>query len=105
MHCGSEPATFTPRAVAYCAVKPAAAAVSVAYSAHLGGYAFGFIVALALLWSENFSDPLRWTLTVGIVLCWLGFSFAVRGAVVRPLQTLSNMQSALREGGGEAVEP
>ncbi len=64
----------------------------------LASGAAGSIVALALLWAGGFSDPLRWTLTAGIVLCWLGFSFAVRGAVVRPLQTLSNMQSALREG-------
>jgi nitrogen fixation/metabolism regulation signal transduction histidine kinase len=37
-------------------------------------------------------------LTVLIVSCWLGFSFGVKGIVSRPLQTLANMQAALREG-------
>ncbi len=64
----------------------------------LAAGAAGSITALVLLWAGSYGDPLRWTVTLAIVLCWLGFAFAVRGAVVRPLQTLANMQSALREG-------
>ena len=36
--------------------------------------------------------------TVVVVLAWLGFAAAVRERVTRPLQTLSNMLAALREG-------
>jgi nitrogen fixation/metabolism regulation signal transduction histidine kinase len=58
----------------------------------------GVIPALVLLWSGDYSGSTQWTLSVLIVSCWLAFAFTVRGAVVRPLQTLANMQAALREG-------
>jgi len=40
----------------------------------------------------------QWTLTVVIACVWWGFALAAQGRVVRPLQTLSNMLAALREG-------
>jgi two-component system nitrogen regulation sensor histidine kinase NtrY len=58
----------------------------------------GVIPAMVLLWTGSFSGSTQWTLTVLIVTCWLAFSFTVRGTVMRPLQTLANMQAALREG-------
>jgi nitrogen fixation/metabolism regulation signal transduction histidine kinase len=64
----------------------------------------GTLVALLLLWAGDFTPQAQftpkaqWTLTVVIVLCWLGFAGAVQGRVVRPLQTLSNLLAALREG-------
>src|SRR6185437_6712615 len=58
----------------------------------------GVIPAMLLLWTGPYSGSTQWTLTVVIVTCWLAFSFAVRGMVMRPLQTLANMQAALREG-------
>ena len=58
----------------------------------------GLIPAMVFLWTGSYSGSTQWTLTVIIVTCWLAFSFSVRGMVVRPLQTLSNMQAALREG-------
>jgi two-component system nitrogen regulation sensor histidine kinase NtrY len=58
----------------------------------------GIIVSEILLWTGDFSDNTRWSITALILIVWLGFGFAVRSTVVRPLQTLSNMQSALREG-------
>ena len=58
----------------------------------------GLIPALVFLWIGPYSGSTQWTLTVVIVTCWLAFSFSVRGMVVRPLQTLANMQAALREG-------
>ena len=58
----------------------------------------GVIPAMILLWTGSFSGSTQWTLTVVIVTCWLAFSFTVRGTVMRPLQTLANMQAALREG-------
>lgn len=40
----------------------------------------------------------QWTLTLLIVGCWLGFAAGVRMRVIRPLQTMANLLSALREG-------
>jgi two-component system, NtrC family, nitrogen regulation sensor histidine kinase NtrY len=59
----------------------------------------GSIVALWMVWT---ADPayakVQWTLTVLIVGAWLGFALAVRERVVFPLQTISNLLGALREG-------
>lgn len=54
--------------------------------------------ALYFLWSGGYSAKYEWTFTVFIVGCWLGFAFAARERVVYPLQTLSNLLAALREG-------
>ena len=58
----------------------------------------GSATALYLLWTSGY--PLRYelTFTTLIVCAWLGFAFAVRERVVFPLQTLSNLLGALREG-------
>jgi nitrogen fixation/metabolism regulation signal transduction histidine kinase len=56
------------------------------------------LVALILLWSGDFTLKVQWTLTVVIAGFWWGFALAAQGRVVRPLQTLSNMLAALREG-------
>jgi two-component system nitrogen regulation sensor histidine kinase NtrY len=55
------------------------------------------IVALALLWTGEYSARVQWTLTVVVLGCWLGFALALRERVVMPLQTLSNLLGALRE--------
>ena len=55
------------------------------------------LVALILLWTGPHSSQTRWTLTFILVVVWLGFSLALRGKVAHPLQTLSNLLSALRE--------
>lgn len=54
--------------------------------------------ALWLLWSGDLPARLQWTLSVIVLGSWLGFSVMLRQHVVRPLQTLSNLLSALREG-------
>jgi two-component system, NtrC family, nitrogen regulation sensor histidine kinase NtrY len=64
----------------------------------LSSGALPLVVSLILLWSSDHDSGSRWSLAFLLCVVWLGFAFAVRGAVVRPLQTLSNMQSALREG-------
>ena len=64
----------------------------------LGSGLAGVVLALILLWTGDHEFSTRWTLTFLMVVVWLGFAFALRSAVIRPLQTLSNMQSALREG-------
>jgi two-component system nitrogen regulation sensor histidine kinase NtrY len=60
----------------------------------------GSLVALIFLWLRDPTPQAKeqWTLTVMIVLLWLGFAMAVRDRVVFPLQTISNLLSALREG-------
>ncbi len=58
----------------------------------------GTLVAMILLWGGDFAPRAQWTVTVVIGVCWLGFAGAAQGRVVRPLQTLSNLLAALREG-------
>jgi two-component system nitrogen regulation sensor histidine kinase NtrY len=60
----------------------------------------GSLVALIMLWLRDPTPSARtqWTLTILIVGLWMGFAFAVRERVVFPLQTISNLLSALREG-------
>ncbi|HWW74499.1 MAG TPA: hypothetical protein VNZ44_03835, partial [Pyrinomonadaceae bacterium] len=58
----------------------------------------GVVVSLALLWAGGYTPKVVWTLAALVVCFWLGFAFAVRGRVVRPLQTVSNLLAALGEG-------
>jgi len=58
----------------------------------------GSLVALILLWTGDFTLKVQWTLTTFLGLWWLGYAFHLRNRVVMPLQTLSNLQAALREG-------
>ncbi len=56
------------------------------------------VVALALLWTGDFTTKVVWTLTALVLASWWGFSLALRSRVVYPLQTLSNLLAGLREG-------
>ena len=57
------------------------------------------ITALAILWfGEGWDGKHQWTLTLLILGFWFGFAAAVQNRVVRPLQTMANLLSALREG-------
>ena len=58
----------------------------------------GSTVALILLWTGNHDAKTSWTLTIIIVVAWLGFAFSAQNRVTFPLRTLSNMLAALREG-------
>jgi nitrogen fixation/metabolism regulation signal transduction histidine kinase len=58
----------------------------------------GTLVSLVLLWTGDYSTRLEWTLTTFIAGGWLTLAFLLRERVVRPLQTISNMLAALREG-------
>ena len=64
----------------------------------LAGGAPAVLTALILLWTGDFTPKVEWTLTVVILCTWVGVAFGIRGRVVRPLQTLSNLLAALREG-------
>jgi nitrogen fixation/metabolism regulation signal transduction histidine kinase len=55
-------------------------------------------VALILLWTGDFTPKVAWTLTVLVAGFWIGCAVAARERVVRPLQTISNLLAALREG-------
>lgn len=56
------------------------------------------IVAMILLWVGDYTLKVQWTLVVLVCGFWLGCAFALRERVIRPLQTLSNLLAALREG-------
>jgi nitrogen fixation/metabolism regulation signal transduction histidine kinase len=58
----------------------------------------GSFTALWMLWSGDARPQVQWTVSVVILAGWLGFAFAVRERVVFPLQTISNLLGALREG-------
>jgi nitrogen fixation/metabolism regulation signal transduction histidine kinase len=51
-----------------------------------------------LLWFDGYSAQVQWTIDLLLVLLWLGISFNLRTRIVRPLQTLSNILAAIREG-------
>lgn len=67
------------------------------YYALLGGLP-ALITALTLLWVGDYQPKQQWTLGLIMVVFWLGFALAVRERVVRPLQTMANLLTALREG-------
>jgi two-component system, NtrC family, nitrogen regulation sensor histidine kinase NtrY len=53
---------------------------------------------IAWLWDEPRAPDLRATVLLLVIGCWLGFASAAKNRVVRPLQTMSNLLLALREG-------
>ena len=54
-------------------------------------------IAEGLIWTGGHTAKVAWTVTILVVVFWLGVAYALRERVVRPLQTLSNMLAALRE--------
>lgn len=57
------------------------------------------VLAIALmLFLEDYSAKVRWTLGFVIAAAWLGCASAVRERVASPLRTLANLLEALREG-------
>ncbi|MGH9332157.1 MAG: PAS domain-containing sensor histidine kinase, partial [Vicinamibacteria bacterium] len=56
------------------------------------------LVSMILIWGGDHTAKVQWTLSLVILGSWLGLSFSVRERVVTPLQTLSNLLAALREG-------
>ncbi|HEX6047397.1 MAG TPA: ATP-binding protein [Pyrinomonadaceae bacterium] len=51
-----------------------------------------------LLWYDGYSAQVQWTVDLFLVLLWLGISLNLKQRIVRPLQTLSNILAAIREG-------
>lgn len=58
----------------------------------------GTLVGMVLLWTGDHAARTQWTLTLFVAVGWLAFALALREKVIRPLQTLSNLLGALREG-------
>ena len=56
------------------------------------------VVSMVLLWRGGYSGKVQWTLGLVVIGAWLITALVLRERVVRPLQTLSNMLAALREG-------
>jgi two-component system nitrogen regulation sensor histidine kinase NtrY len=56
------------------------------------------ILCAFLLWFDSYSTRLQWTVDLMLVLLWLGIAFNLKARIVRPLQTLSNILAAIREG-------
>src|SRR5882762_1390616 len=56
------------------------------------------ILCVVLLWYDGYSGRVQWTVDLLLVIAWLGVAFNLKQRVIRPLQTLSNILGALREG-------
>src|SRR5438552_9755939 len=56
------------------------------------------IVALSILWFGDYTPKVQWTLTLLIVGSFAGFMSSAREHIVHPLQTMTNLLAALREG-------
>jgi len=51
-----------------------------------------------LLWYGDYSGRVQWTVDLFLVIIWLGVAFNLKQRIIRPLQTLSNILAAIREG-------
>ena len=56
------------------------------------------VVSMTLLITGDYTGRTQWTLGTLIIVTWLIVAVLLRERVVRPLQTLSNLLGALREG-------
>jgi len=56
------------------------------------------VVCIALLIHGKYTGKVQWTLGIFVVSAWLVVAIMLRERIVRPLQTLSNLLGALREG-------
>lgn len=63
----------------------------------LAGFPAVVLCAL-LLWLDGYAGRSQWTIDLLLVLLWLGVAFNLKQRIVRPLQTLSNILAAIREG-------
>jgi two-component system nitrogen regulation sensor histidine kinase NtrY len=64
----------------------------------IGAVAPAALVALGLLWFGDYAPKVQWTFTLVVVGFAAAFVSSAREHVVRPLQTMTNLLAALREG-------
>ena len=63
------------------------------------GAGFPAVAAVVfLLWYHGYTPRVQWTVDLFVVIFWLSVAFNLKQRIVRPLQTLSNILAALREG-------
>src|ERR1043165_824116 len=58
----------------------------------------GVAICAFLLWFDGYSPRVQWTVDLLLIFFWLAISAYLKNRVVRPLQTLSNILAAIREG-------
>jgi nitrogen fixation/metabolism regulation signal transduction histidine kinase len=58
----------------------------------------GVALSAFLLWLDGYSSRVQWTVDLLLVCFWLSIAASLKNRVVRPLQTLSNILAAIREG-------
>jgi nitrogen fixation/metabolism regulation signal transduction histidine kinase len=58
----------------------------------------GTTLALLLLWLDDHGPRFQWSATLVLLLAWLWLAVNLRARVARPLQTIANLLSAIREG-------
>lgn len=64
----------------------------------LGAVGPAFLIVMLMLWMGDYSAKVQWTLTILILVFAASFISAARDHVIHPLQTMSNLLAALREG-------
>lgn len=64
----------------------------------LGAAAPAAVIALILLWVGDYSAKVQWTISILILGCFAAFVSTAREHLIRPLQTMTNLLAALREG-------
>lgn len=55
-------------------------------------------LSVFLLWYGGYTARVQWTIDLFLIIFWLSIAFNLKQRIVRPLQTLSNILAALREG-------
>ncbi|HJX98683.1 MAG TPA: ATP-binding protein [Chthoniobacterales bacterium] len=64
----------------------------------LGAVGPALLIVMLMLWMGDYSAKVQWTLTILILTFAASFISAARDHVIHPLQTMSNLLAALREG-------
>src|SRR5579864_779867 len=64
----------------------------------LGAVGPAIVTLMLILWFGNYSGKVQWTITLVILISVGAFISAARDHVIHPLQTMSNLLAALREG-------
>ena len=55
-------------------------------------------ITMWIFWHGDYEPKEQWTVSLIVILAWVGFALGAREQVVRPLQTMANLLTALREG-------
>ena len=64
----------------------------------LGAVSPAIVIVMLMLWMGDYTAKVQWTLTILILVFAASFISAARDHVIHPLQTMSNLLAALREG-------